>query len=123
YSVSALDQALRRRFSILEMIPDGEVLSAWLRNHPPAEGEDFAQTVIALLQGLNQRLRSDLGPRCQIGHSYFMATQLYELRLRMIWDHHNHPLLVEYFAHRPEHLAAYEFERLYSAHAKTRIGA
>ncbi|HLW68201.1 MAG TPA: DUF2461 family protein [Gemmataceae bacterium] len=123
YSVTALDQALRRRFSILEMMPDTNVLSAWLCEHPPAGGEEFAQAVVALLAGLNTRLRNDLGPRYQIGHSYFMAPFLDENRLRLIWDHHIRPLLMDYFSQRPDRLAAYEFERLYTANSKTHLRA
>jgi MoxR-like ATPase len=123
HSVTALDHALRRRFSILEMTPDADVLSAWLRAHPPTDGDEFAHAVIALLQSLNERLRRDLGPRCQIGHSYFMTPHLDEARLRMIWAHHVLPLLADYFAQRPERLPAYEFERLFhyglKSHART----
>jgi uncharacterized protein (DUF2461 family) len=122
YSVIRLDQALRRRFSILELVPDREVLSAWLRDHSPQDSEFFAQTVVALWEALNQRLCSDLGPRYQIGHSYFMAPHLDENRLRMIWDHHIGPLLLDYFSQRPERLAAYEFERFYPS-SKTRTRA
>jgi hypothetical protein len=123
YSVVHLDQALRRRFSILELLPDGEVLSAWLRDHPPRHGDAFAPTVVALFEALNQRLCRDLGPRYQIGHSYFMAPQLGEDRLRMIWDHHIRPLLLDYFSQRPERLALYEFERLFPVPQQRRARA
>jgi 5-methylcytosine-specific restriction enzyme B len=123
YSVAALDHALRRRFSVLEMTPDAEVLAAWLCEHPPAQGDELVRNVIALFDGLNARLRSDLGPRCQIGQSYFMVPHLNEQRLRMIWDHHIRPLLMDYFSQRPERLAAYELDRLYASSAKTRARA
>src|SRR5439155_8355575 len=45
-SVALIDQALRRRFSFLDMPPDAEVLAAWLRAHPPRAGGDFAETVV-----------------------------------------------------------------------------
>src|SRR5262249_3126409 len=48
-SVALIDQALKRRFSFLDMPPDPAVLAAWLRDHPPADG-DFAQTVVALFE-------------------------------------------------------------------------
>jgi hypothetical protein len=111
-SVALIDQALRRRFSFLEMPPDAAVLTAWLRAHPPAAGPDFAVTVVALFQRLNARLRHDLGPLCQVGHSYFMVPDLDEARLEVVWEHHVRPLLAEYFAGHPERAAAYTVDKL-----------
>jgi hypothetical protein len=111
-STVGIDQALRRRFSFLEMQPDAGVLAAWLRDHPPSAGDDFAQTIVALFEGLNLRLREDLGPRHQIGHSYFMVPNLDETRLRIVWKHHIMPLLDEYLAGQPSRLERYDLERL-----------
>jgi hypothetical protein len=113
-SVALVDQALRRRFSFLEMPPDAAVLAAWLQKHPPAAGADLAASVVALFERLNARLRADLGPLCQVGHSYFMVPELDEARLRVVWQHQVQPLLEEYFAGHPERLAAYELEALRS---------
>jgi hypothetical protein len=114
-SVALVDQALRRRFSFLEMPPDVAVLSAWLRTHPPRAGAAFAQTIVALFERLNERLRCDLGPQCQVGHSYFMVPDLDEAQLQVVWDHHVRPLLEEYFAGQPGRTAAYNLEQLLRA--------
>jgi hypothetical protein len=111
-SAMLLDQALRRRFSFLDMPPDPAILAAWLADHPPKVGEEFAQTVVALFEGVNLRLRNDLGPQQQVGHSYFMVPDLDEERLRAIWDHHIRPLLADCFAAQPARLTDYELDRL-----------
>src|SRR5207302_139114 len=80
-SVALIDQALRRRFSFLDMPPDAAVLAAWLRGHPPRAGGEFAGRVVELFGRLNARLRDDLGPQQQVGHSYFMVPDLDEDRL------------------------------------------
>ncbi len=111
-SVALVDQALRRRFSFLEMPPDPGVLSAWLRAHPPTGGEAFAAAVADLFERLNARLCADLGPHCQVGHSYFMVPGLDEERLRVVWRHHVRPLLEEYFAGQSARAAAYDLDEL-----------
>jgi MoxR-like ATPase len=111
-SVALVDQALRRRFSFLEMPPDAAVLEAWLRAHPPASG--LAETVVGLFQRLNQHLVRDLGPHCRIGHSYFMVPDLDLERLRTVWAHHVWPLLEEHFTAHPGRLTDYHLDRLLS---------
>jgi MoxR-like ATPase/uncharacterized protein (DUF2461 family) len=111
-SVARIDQALRRRFSFLEMPPDAGVLVRWLQTHTPAAGAAFAERVLMLFERLNARLRADLGPQGQVGHSYFMTPDLDEVRLRMIWQHHVRPLLEEHFAGQPAKLASYELDKL-----------
>ena len=56
-STALVDQALRRRFSFVEMPPDASVLSAWYRIHVPADGPAFADRATALFERLNARLR------------------------------------------------------------------
>jgi uncharacterized protein (DUF2461 family) len=112
-SVALVDQALRRRFSFLEMPPDAGLLAAWLEAHPPAAGAEFAAAVVTLFERLNARLRADLGAPGQIGHSYFMVPDLDEARLRVVWQHHVWPLLEEAFAGHAGRLAGYTFEELF----------
>ena len=113
-STALVDQALRRRFSFVEMPPDASVLAAWLRVHVPADGPAFADRVTALFERLNARLRTDLGPKAQVGHSYFMAPNLDETRLRLMWRHHVLPLLDEYFAGQPGRAAAYDLDQMFN---------
>jgi 5-methylcytosine-specific restriction protein B len=111
-SVALIDQALRRRFSFLDMPPDPAVLSRWLHAHTPTAGSTFTERVVMLFERLNARLRADLGPQGQIGHSYFMVPDLDEARLRIIWQHHVRPLLEEHFAGQPGRLAGYEIDKI-----------
>jgi hypothetical protein len=111
-SVALLDQALRRRFSFLEMPPDAAVLADWLTAHPPRADEEFAGTVVRLFDELNARLRTDLGPDRQVGHSYFMVPDLDADKLAAVWEHHVRPLLGEYFAAQPNRAAGYEMNGL-----------
>jgi MoxR-like ATPase/uncharacterized protein (DUF2461 family) len=118
-SVALLDQALRRRFSFLEMPPAPGVLASWLRANPPAEGPPFADRVVALFDRLNQRLRSDLGPQFQVGHSYFMIAGLDDARLHFVWEHHVRPVLEEYFTGHVDRLAGYDLDRLWEGRSNS----
>jgi hypothetical protein len=122
-SVAHLDQALRRRFSFLEMPPDAVVLAAWLDAHPPRGGEEFAVSVLRLFEELNTRLRADLGPDRQVGHSYFMVPDLDADKLAAVWDHHVKPLLAEYFAAQPGRIVAYGLDTLLHGRKARRAAA
>ncbi len=120
-SVALVDQALRRRFSFLEMPPDARVLADWLAAHPPRSADpDFGGRVVSLFERLNERLRTDLGPQQQVGHSYFMVPDLDEGRLRVVWEHHVRPLLDEYFAAQPQRARAYDLDALLHGDASAR---
>ena len=115
-SVALVDQALRRRFSFLDMPPDARVLATWLEKHLPhashGEEEAFGQKVVSLFETLNEKLEKDLGSNFQVGHSYFMVPNLDEDRLRVVWEHHIWPLLEEFFAGQPHRLAGYDLDTL-----------
>jgi hypothetical protein len=117
-SVAHLDQALRRRFSFLEMPPDARVLSSWLEAQTPPVEPTFAKRVLLLFERLNDGLRADLGPQAQVGHSYFMVPGLDESRLRVVWQHHVKPLLDEHFAAHPGRAAGYDVDRLLDPDAR-----
>jgi 5-methylcytosine-specific restriction enzyme B len=113
-SAVALDQALRRRFSFVDMPADAAVLASWLEQHPPevAGDETFGPRVVRLFEELNRRLARDLGPEKQVGQSFFMVPDLNAEKLAAVWDHHVRPLLLDYLGGREERLKDYTPERL-----------
>lgn len=111
-SAVALDQALRRRFSFVEMPPDAALLAHWLERHPPADGDDFGPRVVRAFDELNRRLTRDLGPDRQVGHSFFMVPDLDAGKLGAVWDHHVRPLLLDAVGGRADRLDGYDFARL-----------
>jgi 5-methylcytosine-specific restriction endonuclease McrBC GTP-binding regulatory subunit McrB len=110
----ALDQALRRRFSFVDMPADAAILASWLEANPPAEplDEAFGPRVARVFEELNRRLARDLGPEKQVGHSFFMVPNLDSEKLAAVWDHHVRPLLLDYLGGREERLKDYTPERL-----------
>jgi len=92
-SVEALDTALRRRFSFIEMNPEPQKLS---ETNYKCEDVDLEN----LLLSLNGRIEKLLDKDYCIGHSYFMNIQDRKNpidELRMIFKNKILPLLQEYF--------------------------
>ena len=84
-SVEALDTALRRRFSFVEMQPKPDILSK--------VGEvDLSE----LLKTINERIEVLIDKDHQIGHSYFIGIQDLE-DLKRTFKDKIIPLLEEYF--------------------------
>lgn len=92
-SVEALDTALRRRFSFIEMNPEPAKLST----------EEFKCTGVdleALLTAINARIEKLLDKDYCIGHSYFMNIKKRQSPLeeiKIIFQNKILPLLQEYF--------------------------
>src|SRR5690606_33005673 len=86
-SVEALDTALRRRFSFIEMQPNPEILS-----NSEYKDVDLKQ----LLVTINQRIEVLVDKDHQIGHSYFIGIQNLE-ELKLVFKDKIIPLLEEYF--------------------------
>lgn len=84
-SVEALDTALRRRFSFIEMMPDYSAINS-----------NLEVDVVSLLFTINKRLKYLLNEDHQIGHSYFMNLQSIE-DLKNVFKLNIVPLLKEYF--------------------------
>jgi MoxR-like ATPase len=112
-SAAALDQALRRRFSFVEMPPDAALLATWLDRHPPADADGtLGPRVVRVFEELNRRLARDLGPHKQVGHSFFMVPGLTADTFAAVWAHHVRPLLMDYLGGLAERADDYEPTRL-----------
>lgn len=89
-SVEALDTALRRRFSFVEMMPKPELLSS----------NFFGLDLQQVLRSINERLVVLKDREHQIGHSYFMELNKSDKSLadlKAIFKEKIVPLLQEYF--------------------------
>jgi 5-methylcytosine-specific restriction protein B len=94
-SVEALDTALRRRFSFVEMMPDYEVLKEII-----IEGINLSE----LLKIINDRIEVLLDRDHKIGHSYFINAKTLEDLLNT-FKNNIIPLLQEYFYNDYEKIA------------------
>lgn len=96
-SVEALDTALRRRFSFVEMMPEYDELFK-------IQFDDF--NLGELLKTINVRIEALLDRDHTIGHSYFINIQSNDTEaLKHAFQNKIIPLLQEYFYHDYEKLA------------------
>ncbi|MBL7881967.1 MAG: AAA family ATPase, partial [Chryseobacterium gambrini] len=82
-SIEALDTALRRRFSFVEMMPDLKVVEE-------KQFSDFPR--VEVMQKINQRIELLLDKNYTLGHSYFLKDNF-----RSSFKNEIIPLLQEYF--------------------------
>jgi hypothetical protein len=102
-----VDIALRRRFSVIPILPSPDIL----RNEFTRRGIQIVDNdgnpleIAQALQSLNQLIARDigLGPDYQIGHAFFMPTNdgFDDARLAHIWNYKIVPLLNEYIRISP----------------------
>ena len=96
-SVEALDTALRRRFSFVEMMPEYEALNK-------IQFDDFQ--LGELLKTINSRIEALLDRDHTIGHSYFINIEPNDTEaLKEAFANKIIPLLQEYFYHDYEKIA------------------
>ena len=86
-SVEALDSALRRRFSFVEMMPDKSVIEP-----KEVEGVDLQSVLLRI----NERLEVLLSKEHTIGHTYFIGLKDVA-DLKHVFNNKIIPLLKEYF--------------------------
>lgn len=98
-SVEALDTALRRRFSFIEMTPDYSLLE-----NTTATVNNVDINLGKLLEVLNQRIECLMDKDHKLGHSYFLQVAKGEFSLKHIFFNEIIPLLQEYFYGNDEKL-------------------
>ncbi|MFZ2511595.1 MAG: AAA family ATPase, partial [Gordonia sp. (in: high G+C Gram-positive bacteria)] len=83
-SVGSLDLALQRRFHRKHMSPmsGDDLRDAILSTLAPAEIEAgdsrIVDELVSWFDELNSRLRAEIGPDAEVGHSYFFANELFD---------------------------------------------
>lgn len=94
-SIEALDTALRRRFSFIEMAPDSTLIRTQgsLKNQ---NGMIDDIDVVVLLDTINNRIEKLIDKDHKIGHAYFMDLETKE-DLELAFKDKVIPLLEEYF--------------------------
>jgi len=90
-SIAAIDTALRRRFTFIEIEPDSSVLS---RNENPIINDTVDLT--KLLDAINERIMDKYDRDHRIGHAYFMGIETLS-NFYQTWYYEILPLLNEYF--------------------------
>lgn len=110
-SVRGVDAALRRRFQVFELMPDGAVL-----DHYYATRSNAVPALRTGFDALNKKLTEDLGTHFTIGHAFFMLESgMTTDALRRVWDRKVLPLLNEYFYAEPDKVTQdYQFGAFWS---------
>ena len=91
-SVEALDTALRRRFTFIEMRPDASKVPVSIPGATPGTSISLRK----IFKNINSRIEVLKDSEHQIGHSYFMKVDSVE-KLMDVFQHKIIPLLQEYF--------------------------
>ena len=94
-SVEALDTALRRRFSFVEVMPEPSLISSH-GSLKVTSGNINGIDVVKVLETINDRITILIDRDHSIGHSYFMNIKNIE-DLRLVFKDKIVPLLQEYF--------------------------
>ena len=112
-SIALIDAAMRRRFHFVPFFPDREPTAGLLRRwHEPDQA-----WVADLLDGVNDRLRSDLGgDHLLIGPSHFMKDDLDKDSLRRIWQYNIEPLIEDQLFGRQDVIDSYRFNEVWTRH-------
>lgn len=90
-SIAAIDTALRRRFTFVEIEPDASVL-AQFDNYKVNDHVDL----LKLMESMNQKIQQRYDRDHRIGHAYFMGIETLN-NLYQTWYYKILPLLNEYF--------------------------
>lgn len=99
-SIAAIDTALRRRFTFIEMMPDYEVLDG-IEVKGKQNDEEYSINIAEMLKKMNERIAVLYDREHTIGHAYFMPLKNKEKPtiddLSDIFRNKIIPLLQEYF--------------------------
>ena len=72
-SIQPLDAALRRRFRVIELLPDTGVIERFYEANPDLLDLD---NLVSGAQKLNEQITADLGSDYAFGHTFYLPDQL-----------------------------------------------
>ena len=120
-SIGHIDVAVRRRFGLVPIEPDPEVVRRVWNSRFPAEDEGFAKGLARVMKEINENL-SDDGVELGVGQSYFlpgdedMTFEEAQAVVRNRWKYQVRPLLDEYDVmvgvHLPEPLKDDDLDKI-----------
>jgi hypothetical protein len=116
-SIQPLDAALRRRFRVIELLPDTGVIERFYEANPDLLDLD---NLVSGAQKLNEQITADLGSDYAFGHTFYLPDQLggeyvpfTRTTLEQHWQEQIHPQLREYFFDELAKVNAYTVQRFW----------
>ena len=100
-SVSAIDVAMQRRFEVIQMKPDPEILKHLLARN--GVDDELAGRILDFFT-----LCQEVTPHGGLGHAYFMTVKD-EKSLQRLWDYKLSPLFEQELKYLPEDLERISF--------------
>ncbi len=117
-SIANIDAALRRRFSIIEIMPDIKFLRKWLNSKFEGNYDEIINRIVKLMHDINLKIKNSerMNEFQSIGHTYFMVNKGKSLIetiefLKLKWEYSIKPLLLEYHQFNREELR--EFNQIW----------
>ena len=116
-SIQPLDAALRRRFRVIELLPDTNVIARFYAANPELLEVD---NLVNGAQKLNDQITEDLGADHAFGHTFYLPDRMAgeflpftRTTLEQHWEEQIHPQLREYFFDEPAKADAYTLQRFW----------
>lgn len=121
-SIANIDAALRRRFYIIELMPNEKILDNWLKYHLKDNYVNFQKDLVKFMNELNDKIKEHdlMGKYRTMGHAIFMLKKikdeanLKEIRenLKMEWNYVIRPTILEYLNFPPKQELS-EFDEIF----------
>jgi MoxR-like ATPase len=116
-SIQPLDAALRRRFRVIELLPDTNVIARfYAANSELLEVDNLVDGA----QKLNVQITEDLGADHAFGHTFYLPDRMggeflpfTRTTLEQHWEEQIHPQLREYFFDEPAKADTYTLQRFW----------
>jgi AAA domain (dynein-related subfamily)/SacI restriction endonuclease len=105
-SIRSIDAAVRRRFELFRLMPDGGVLERYYADRP-----NEVSDLVSGFAALNARLAGDIDADHTIGHAFFMKSAGLDYPgLRAAWERKVFPLIEEFLFDAPGLADGYRLE-------------